>query len=120
MIFYDQKTAQEIRERAEHEIKDFMFEMIKDYLNYVHSDEITDESLENYINMKFHADFPKMARLLLFRSGLIFPNDGHGINPIKLYNDNLDTWKSIDALHFMGAFDEHGITGGIHEGNIHT
>ena len=116
MIFNNQETASEFRNKAKKELNVFLSDLIQETVKY--SKEIKNlEGLDltNYIDSKIN-DLPGIVQILLYRSGMIFPSDSSKVYPVKLFYDNDTDFKIAEAMQNSG----HVLNGGIHNGRIHT
>jgi len=115
MIFYDKKTAKQVRELATKELQDFIIKTCTELLDYQHRNpdtNISDETVKDHVKNKLTYDLLGWPKILLNKSGLIFP-ETNGMYPVNLYYDDMN--KTDTVIKIQG-----GVSGGIVDGHIHT
>lgn len=137
MIFSDKKTAHEVREEAERQLIEWLYDQNKSLLSAVGltrkliEGDITNESLHNNAEASVQK-LPSLVATLLYRSGMIEQDENKGREgqephyPVILYyDDDLDHDSGVYGHKFgkiTKAMDDNPgrLIGGMVDGRIHT
>ena len=112
MIFTDKQTAQTFRQRASSDLADFITAIFKDGQRYP---DASPEGIDQYISSQMSQELPASVALLLYRSGIIMPEDEDGVAPVVTFYDEDPDFVVTQAMSNMG-----GLKGGVKDSHINT
>jgi len=124
MIFSDQTTAKEVRNKADIELKRFITDMILHIKGHSSTLDFNEEIIEDYVDSAVRNELPPLVGTLLYRSGMIHSNnngpDETPHYPVVLYYDN-DSEKEGDYRITQAMLNApYRLSGGMVNGHIHT
>jgi len=117
MIFHNQETAEFIRNQATEQLEKFIADIVLQLKQYpTDLESLSENGINEFVKMEIREKMPNLVNTLLYKSGIIFPSDGHGVNPVILFYDSDHDYIISQAMQL----EYNGLCGGLYNGRIHT